>query len=62
MSTISSEDSGPISEAPELGWQVRGGLTLIQAEELLDHLEASGIKQREVKIEPAGVTVRWRAE
>jgi hypothetical protein len=39
---------------------VRTGLTLWQAEALLDELEAGGVVQREVSVEAGGVTVRWR--
>jgi hypothetical protein len=39
---------------------MRRGLTFTQAEELLDRLEASGIGQREMRIEADGVTVSWR--
>jgi len=44
----------------EPGWQTRQGLTLCEAEELLDQLEAGGVGQREARIEANGVTVRWR--
>jgi hypothetical protein len=43
------------------GWQVRSGLTMSQAEDLLDRLDACGIKCREVRLETDGIVVRWRA-
>jgi hypothetical protein len=50
-----------MSEAPaEPGWQERRGLTFAEAEDLLDRLEAAGVGQRETRLEPGGVTVRWR--
>jgi hypothetical protein len=47
---------------PEEGtdWQVQTGLTLREAEELLDWLEAHGVSQREAQVTPDGVVVRWR--
>jgi len=54
-------DRANATEADEPGWQKRQGLTLREAEDLLDQLEASGVGQREVRIKADGVTVRWRA-
>jgi hypothetical protein len=62
MSSLPADDrnrpAGP--DLTELGWQVRTGLTMIEAENLLDQLEARGITCRELRCEAAGVTVRWR--
>jgi hypothetical protein len=35
-------------------------LTFIEAEALLDLLEASGVSQRRTRMDAGGVTVRWR--
>ena len=60
MSAVPSDGSGsPLSPLP-LGWQERPGLTITQAENLLDQLEAAGVVQLEAQIGPAGVTVLWR--
>jgi hypothetical protein len=62
MSSVPADDrSHPVAPSPEPGWQVRTGLNLHQAEDLLDYLEASGVTCREIRIEAGGVTVRWRA-
>jgi hypothetical protein len=51
----------PESTAPEeTAWQERSGLTLREAEDLLDWLEAHGVTQREARVTPEGCTVRWR--
>ena len=51
----------PRCEPDAEGWYVRAGLSLPQAEELLDWLEANGHAQREVLLDAGGlVTVRWR--
>ncbi len=42
------------------GWQVCTGLTMYEAEQLLDWLEVSKKGQREVSLVGPGVTVRWR--
>ena len=47
---------------PPRGWQQRRGLTFAVAKQLLDHLEACGVSQREMTIEDDGVCVRWRGE
>ena len=44
------------------GWQQRRGLSFHEAELLLDQLEAGGIRQRAISLEPDGVCVRWRDE
>ena len=50
----------PEPPAAEPGWQERGGLTFVQAEALLDLLEASGVSRRQTRMDAGGVTVRWR--
>jgi hypothetical protein len=63
MSSIPADDHNH-SAAPrfaEPGWQVRTGLSLGQAEELLDHLEVSGVTCREMRVEGGAVTVRWQS-
>jgi hypothetical protein len=61
MSTIPADDNRPASPGvAEPGWQVRTGLTLSQAELLLDHLEGCGVTCREMRFEGGGVTVRWQ--
>jgi hypothetical protein len=53
--------SGPGSSTPEgAAWQERTGLTLRQAEELLDWLEANGVTRREVALTEEGCVVRWQ--
>jgi hypothetical protein len=43
------------------GWECRERLNKLEAERLLDWLEANGYAQREVSfIEDHGFTVRWR--
>ncbi len=42
------------------GWWVCAGLSLHEAELLLDWLESKGIGHREVAMAGDGVTVRWR--
>jgi hypothetical protein len=46
----------------EQGWHVRAGLTFREAEELLDWLDQVGCPSREVQIDEAGATVRWRRD
>ena len=46
----------------EQGWYVCSGMTLREAEELLDWLDHVGCPAREVQIETAGTTVRWRPD
>lgn len=63
MSAVPCDDRDRpnVPETPaETGWQEQRGLTFIEAEDLLDQLEAAGVSQRETQIEPDGVTVRWR--
>jgi hypothetical protein len=43
------------------GWQVCCALTLYEAEQLLDCLEANGVSEREMSLGKDGVSVRWRA-
>jgi hypothetical protein len=43
------------------GWQVCSGLSLSEAEQLLDWLEANGVRERETSFGAEGATVRWRA-
>jgi hypothetical protein len=51
----------PQKESGPHGWLYREGLSLHDAETLLDGLEACGIQEREMAFEPAGtVRVRWR--
>jgi hypothetical protein len=45
---------------PSAAWQERTGLTVRQAEELLDWLEANGIMRREVLMRAGGYVVRWQ--
>jgi hypothetical protein len=42
------------------GWTVCSGLSLCEAELLLDWLEANGIAERETSFGAEGATVRWR--
>jgi len=43
------------------GWLCREGLSLHEVEGMLDGLEAAGVSEREMSVEPAGTfTVRWR--
>lgn len=60
MSALARDDGGFVVSAPRAGWRERRGLTLREAEELLDRLEACGVAQREAAVEAEGVTVRWR--
>jgi hypothetical protein len=41
-------------------WRECHGLTLHEAEHLLDWLEAHGVARREVVLAEGGVTVRWQ--
>lgn len=43
-------------------WHVREGLSLRQAEELLDWLDQHGATQHEVAVDATGTTVRWRQD
>ncbi len=45
----------------EPGWQVRTGLTLTEAERLLDHLETCGVTCLQTHFEAGTVTVRWQS-
>jgi hypothetical protein len=59
MSTTPGDD--PNRPAPvEPDWQVRTGLTLIEAEDLLDRLESAGVGERELLVDAGAFTVRWR--
>ena len=62
MSSLPTDDHNRAADPTlaEPGWQARGGLTLTEAELLLDRLEASGITCREMHCDAEGVTVRWR--
>jgi hypothetical protein len=63
MSAVPRDDRNRPAVTPsvaEPAWQTRQGLTLSEAEDLLDQLEACGVAQREMRIEADGVTVRWR--
>lgn len=42
------------------GWQACSSLTLFEAEQLLDCLEANGVREHETSMNKNGVTVRWR--
>jgi hypothetical protein len=59
------ENSGEKQVRPDVesdpeGWASASGLTIREAEELLDWLEANGFKQREVVYTPdSKLTVRW---
>lgn len=44
------------------GWRVRTGLTLYEAEQLLDWLDQIGCDEREVQIDDTTTTVRWRVD
>ncbi len=57
--TVGEDPNRPAPVEPD--WQVRQGLTLIEAEDLLDRLESAGIGERELLVEAGGFTVRWRA-
>jgi hypothetical protein len=61
-SVPTNRSDGPHAPGPpnEPGWQACAGLTQSQAEELLDHLETSGVAARELTLEADGWTVRWR--
>jgi hypothetical protein len=64
MSAVPREE-GPQQQPPPAeplapGWCERRGLTLIEAEDLLDQLEVAGVGEREAQVGPDGVTVRWR--
>ena len=51
------------SQADAEGWECRERLNKMEAESLLDWLEANGYSQREVSyVDEAGFTVRWRRE
>ena len=58
MSAVPSNGGGSPFNPLSPGWQERQGLTLTQAEDLLDQLEAAGLVQHQAQIGPAGVTVR----
>ncbi len=60
MSSIPADEGGRPGPV-EPGWQACTGLTLHEAEQLLDQLEAGGVECREVYLEAGGVTVRWRS-
>jgi hypothetical protein len=62
MSAVPRDDRDPVAieTDAEPGWQTRQGLTLSEAENLLDQLEVRGGVQRELRVEADGVTVRWR--
>jgi hypothetical protein len=55
---LAPQAPGGEPDAPD--WRTCAGLTLIQAEELLDWLDGLGCKEREVAVAADGVTVRWR--
>jgi hypothetical protein len=44
------------------GWNAFAGLSLSEAEELLDLLESHGISSRLVQVDTAGITVRWQSQ
>ncbi len=48
-------------QADPHGWLYREGLTLHEVEGVLDGLEAAGVVEREMSVEPSGTfRVRWR--
>lgn len=50
-------------EADAEGWQCCPGLSLAEAEQVLDWLEANGVQERELRFEEEqGCTVRWRRQ
>jgi hypothetical protein len=55
----SDQTAKPPSHQPE-GWRALGGLTIAQAEQLLDWLEAHGVVGIDVSFAQSGVTVRWK--
>jgi hypothetical protein len=58
---VSNQDERPQPEESAEGWSSVAGLTQRQAEDLLDWLEAHGVKERLADYVPgSGVTVRWR--
>ena len=58
----SSNSAAPRWFQDEQGWRVCAGLTLREAELLLDWLDQAGCPSREVQIDDEGTTVRWRPE
>jgi hypothetical protein len=42
------------------GWHACTSLTLSEAEQLLDWLEAHGVRERETSLRADGAIVRWR--
>jgi hypothetical protein len=58
--SLRADDPQPALQDPH-GWFYREGLTYQEAERFIDWLEASGVSEREVILEPAGTfRVRWR--
>lgn len=53
-----SSGEAPVERSP--GWHERAGLTIREAEELLDWLEAHGVTRREALVTPEGTVVRWQ--
>ena len=58
----SSPTTDPRGALDEQGWRVRAGMPLREAELLLDWLDQAGCTSREVLLDEAGVTVRWRPQ
>ena len=56
----SSPPAVPRWTLDEQGWRVCAGMTLCEAEQLLDWLDQVGCPSREVQIDDQGATVRWR--
>ena len=52
--------TGP--QVDEQGWYFREGMTLREAEELLDWLDQIHCPTREVRVGAVGTTVRWRLD
>jgi hypothetical protein len=44
------------------GWTRRGGLTKVEAEQLLDWLEANGYQQRELSTDERGFVIYYQRE
>ena len=54
------DPSAPGASPDEQGWHTRTGLAMHEVEDLLDWLERTGCACREVQVDAAGLTVRWR--
>lgn len=60
--SLRADSPQPVLQDPH-GWFYRGGLPFTEVERVLDWLEASGVCEREVTLEPSGTfRVRWRVQ